>query len=267
MRTASSTLLLHGRTIFVFTFILLFFFGTRHAVTQNYQTQNKVGIVVDPINKQNISGYVNIAYAWGQLFSIPSDLIRGLRNVKEAMNKYTNINTELDDHLILSSNNLMQMPFVFISTKSNFDLTEIEKQNIRRYFDIGGFMFLDNAEPRGEFSSGGASLKQMLRDTIPNARFEPIPNSHPIYHCFFDFEDGPPIGAEMGGAGNIRIMSPQRFYLEGVWYKGRLAAVYSDKGYIVKWNENSNNEPQLKMGVNLIVFALTQEGGMTNITR
>ena len=263
MNTRCYALYTHIRIIFVLALIILIFFGTQEAMTQGYQTPKKVEIVIDPGNKQNVTGYVQIAYAWGQLFTPPHGLLRGLRNLKEAMIKYTKINTELEDHLIFSSDKLLQMPFVFVTTKTDFDLTEIEKRNIRKYFDNGGFMLLDNAEPLGDFSRGGASLKQMLRDTIPNARFGPIPNNHPIYHCFFDFVDGPPNGAEIGISGSV--MSPQRLYLEGVWYKGRLVAIYSDKGYIIKWNDNTNNEPQLKIGVNIIVFALTQEGGIADI--
>ena len=123
-------------------------------------------------------------------------------------------------------------------------------------------MVVDNADPLRENSKSGASLKQMLRDTIPNARFLPIPENHPLYHCFFDFNDGAPNGAEIGRVGSV--LSKQRLYLEGVWYRGRLVAVYSDKGYIIKWNDNANNEPQLKIGVNMIVFALTQEGGIAD---
>jgi hypothetical protein len=33
---------------------------------------------------------------------------------------------------------------------------------------------------------------------------------------------------------------------------------YADKGYIVKWNDQADNEPQLRFGVNLIVYALTR---------
>ncbi|MFC1650745.1 DUF4159 domain-containing protein, partial [Candidatus Latescibacterota bacterium] len=183
---------------------------------------------------------------------------------KEAMNRYTQINTVLNRHLLLGSTQLLKMPFVFVTSKDNFNLTDTEKKNVRKFFDIGGFMVLDNPEPLSESSRGGASLKQMIRDTIPNARFQPIPKSHKLYSCFFDFTDGPPNGSEIGtfSSGPRPILSKQRLYLEGVWYKGRLAAIYSDKGYIVKWNENSNNEPQLRIGVNMIVFALTQEGGM-----
>ena len=53
-------------------------------------------------------------------------------------------------------------------------------------------------------------------------------------------------------------------YLEGIWIGGRLAVVFSNKGYTVNWNEISGNDAQLKMGVNLMVFALTQPGGIAS---
>ncbi|MFC1539491.1 DUF4159 domain-containing protein, partial [Candidatus Latescibacterota bacterium] len=234
------------------------------SVAQRYPELEKAEIIVDPFNKTNISGNLQIAFAWGELLRPPSNLTRGVINLKEAMNRYTKINTELNRHLLLGSNQLLQMPFVFVTSNDNFNLTETEKENVRKFFDLGGFMVLDNPEPRNESSRGAASLKQMLRDTIPNARFQPIPKSHELYHCFFDFTDGPPNGSEIGTykTATGANLSKQRLYLEGVWYNGRLVAVYSDKGYIVKWNDNTNNEPQLKIGVNMIVYALTQEGGM-----
>jgi hypothetical protein len=41
-----------------------------------------------------------------------------------------------------------------------------------------------------------------------------------------------------------------------------MVAVYCDKVYCLKWKELTNNEPQLKIGVNFVVFALTQAGGI-----
>ena len=51
-------------------------------------------------------------------------------------------------------------------------------------------------------------------------------------------------------------------YLEGIWLDGRLAVIYSNKGYVLKWCEFENNEPQLKMGVNMVIYALIHEGGI-----
>ena len=52
------------------------------------------------------------------------------------------------------------------------------------------------------------------------------------------------------------------YFLEGVWLDNRIVAVYSGKGYALKCKDFTNNEPQLKMGVNMVVFALMQEGGI-----
>lgn len=222
----------------------------------------KSTVIIDPFDKLNIRGNVYIAYAWGEQLRFPLRFTRGLFNLKNAVIKWTQLNIGFDDHLMLSSERLLEMPFVYVTTDDLFELTETERKNVKKYFANGGFMVLENSTPRSDFSMAEASLKQMLRETIPNARFSMIHNNHPLYHCFFDFSDGPPNGAEIGRFGNY--LSQQRYYLEGVWLKDRLVAIYSNKGYIIKWSNNTDNDPQLKMGVNMIVFALIQDGGISN---
>ncbi|MFC1607058.1 hypothetical protein ACFL47_03715 [Candidatus Latescibacterota bacterium] len=65
------------------------------------------------------------------------------------------------------------------------------------------------------------------------------------------------------------MVAPTVNFLEGVWFDDRLVAVYCNKGYARKWSEyaevrpgskTGNNRPQLKMGVNMVVFALEQGG-------
>ncbi len=240
------------------------------ALAQGYPAESRSEVYIDRNNKQAISGQTEIAFAWGQLFTPPQDMLLGVINLKEAMNRWTKVSTSLDQHLLLSDQDIKRMPFVFVTVSKLIELTQTEQTNLREYFKAGGFLFVDNSDPRSEFSASGASLKQMLGDTVPNARFAPIPNSHQIYHSFFDFNDGPPQGAEVGeipsASPNIVLLSPDRFYLEGVWDGDNLVAVYSDKGYIVKWKDTSNNEPQLRFGVNLIVYALTKNGTIANRT-
>jgi hypothetical protein len=127
----------------------------------------------------------------------------------------------------------------------------------------------------GDYCQAETSLKQMTRDVLKeDARFSPVPVSHSLYHCFFDFDDGPPQGTEVnlvnskyveGMAGidtrNVKMPKP-RPYLEGIFRDDRLAVVYSGKGYGNKWKYISNNDPQQKMAVNFVVYALTQKGGL-----
>jgi hypothetical protein len=46
--------------------------------------------------------------------------------------------------------------------------------------------------------------------------------------------------------------------LEGVFVNGRLTVLYSPKGYTAKWN-SIENDAQLKFGVNIVVYAITQK--------
>ena len=196
------------------------------------------------------------------------------------MQKWTKIDTSLQEHLWLSSAKLLQMPFVYVTTNKAFELTETEKTNVRNYLLNGGFMVLDNPIPYTDRSQAEASLKQMMRDALgAQARFQPIPKNHEIYHSYFDFDDGPPQGAESRlyktgirsvdpTTGNVvysEVHPPLVNYLEGIWIDNRLVVVYANKGYVVKWNEMTGNDPQLKMGVNLVVFALTQPGGIGTV--
>ena len=106
----------------------------------------------------------------------------------------------------------------------------------------------------------------MIRDILgAHVRFEPISVNHPLYHCFFDFDDGPPLGSELRSGVNVLTPFPKLVhFLEGVMYKGRMVAIYSDKGYIVKWSDMMQNEPQLKIGVNMVIFSLIQKGGIAS---
>jgi len=236
--------------------------------------QFKAMVIQDPNNKQEVKGFVYIATAWGAQLKPPDDLKRAIINLVEAVNRYTNINAKVDRHLFLDHRKLFNTPFVYIVADQAFELTEIERKNFGEYLRNGGFAVIDNGTPKYEYGQAEASLRQMLRDSLgADAKFLPIDVKHPLYHCFFDFDDGPPQGDEIGTVQTTTTgvqgetarnssMAKAVHYLEGIWLGNRLVAIYSDKGYAVKWKDLTNNEPQLRMGVNMVVFALTQEGSI-----
>jgi hypothetical protein len=59
--------------------------------------------------------------------------------------------------------------------------------------------------------------------------------------------------------------------LWGVWIGNRLAAVYSDRGYGHLWQEGMQgyarwyNRPAMELGMNMLVFSLTQPGGIAQL--
>jgi hypothetical protein len=229
----------------------------------------------EPSNRQSVRGFIGIPAVWGIQLRPPDELKRSVINLAEAMNRYTDIRAVVDPHLTLESRRLMRTPFILITTDQLFELTPLERRNFGFYFRNGGFAVIDNCEPQYRYSQSEASLRKMLRDSLgSHARFHPIPSSHPLYHCFFDFRDGPPLGSEIRSyyireswlsvvpANYVMLAEPAAFYLEGIWVDGRLVAIYSDMGYSRRWHALSNNEPQLKMGVNFMVYAMEREGGI-----
>ena len=102
-------------------------------------------------------------------------------------------------------------------------------------------------------SQAEAALRHMFKAALGRSgRLRRIPDSHPIYSCFYDF-NGPPPGLDT---------APGSYDLEGVFLNGSLVAVYSDHGYVHSWAQASGNEPQLRLGINAVVYALTRPGSM-----
>ncbi len=214
-------------------------------------------VIQDPTDKQNITGFVYLALAWGSILE-PSQK-RSINQLVRAINNYTRIEAQEYDQMFLDSQALFKAPFVYIAANRSFELTEHEASNLARYLRSGGFVVADNGRPDLEFGPAEASLRQMFREALGrDARFVPLQNDHPIYHVFFDFDDGPPPGGEVSNRNYRRTV----YFLEGIFLGDRLVAIYSDKGYGIFWERETQNEPHLKMGVNMVVFALTQKGSI-----
>ena len=114
-----------------------------------------------------------------------------------------------------------------------------------------------------EYTPAEASLREMLKASLGrDARFKVIPNDHPIYYSFYDFDDGPPPKRTQERLVHSRDFHPEVPFLEGIFLGERLVAIFTTKEYGRAWEKEFRNEPQLQMGVNLVVFALTQQGSI-----
>ena len=227
-------------------------------------------IIQDPTDRRKVKGFVYLGTAWAtDLEPVFDSAAKAIPNLVDAVNAQTGITAKVDEHLFVDSQELFRTPFVYITAQEAFELTDREKTNLGKYMRQGGFVFADNANAVVEFSQAEASLRQIFRDALGSqGQFRPIPNTHPLYHTFYDF-DGPPVGSELDvpsdqeqWAISYRIVAQHSYHLEGVFLGDRLVALYSDKGYVHKWAENYGNEPQLRFGINVVVFALTQEGSI-----
>ena len=221
-----------------------------------------------PTNKQFVDGFIYLALAWGNDWQPATP--RAVVELAEAINTRTRIRAEVDPHLDLGSEKIFRAPFIYLSVGEAFEPTKSELANFKEYLRKGGFALVENANPWMEYSPAEASLRQMLKDALGvYGRFRIIPNDHPIYHSFYDLDDGPPPAIRPAARNpedletfSVADFKPGVPYLEGIFIDGRLAVVYSNKAYGVAWQNEYRNEPQLQMGINMVVFALLQEGSM-----
>ena len=257
---------------------------------------HKSMIIVPPGNKMAIQGYTHIAI--GSSFALTPDgnLKSSVRNLVQALMSYTNIHAEYDSpayvirpptkEVIRTAmydtesrymkealdlykrpfNTLAQYPFMYFTTDRGFELDGNEKFKLGNYLAHGGFVILDNGLPEYGARSIPDTLIAMATDAINSvpvvcktknlsflslASTKKLPHNHPVYHCFFDFDNGPPPSTCAALKDNEIL---------GIYFYDRLVGVYCPQGYGRSWN-NRKNDDQLRMGVNLVVYALTRRQG------
>ena len=224
------------------------------------EQQKKGFVFCNPNDRFAITGVVPLPILYSSSVP-PTELSPSLRFLAEGLKKFTGIIPVMTRGINLYQNPALRYPFLYIACSEEWNYYPFECEQMREYLIGGGFAVFENLEPWEEGSPAELSLKQFIRDALGSlARFVPISDDHPLYHCFFEFPEGPPIGSEYQNM-NGKVIFRSIPFLEGVWIRGRLAAIFSNKGYGLNWRNPQGGEPQLKMGVNMVVFALLQEGG------
>lgn len=221
-------------------------------------------VVLNFSNGRKIKGFVSIPAAMsGENLVAPAATARSVAGLVDALRKFTGISGRTDSRLTFSSAELAKYPFVYIASDDLFDLSQNERRNFGNYLRSGGFAVLESygGDNTGWSPKGAGPLRQMLRDALGAAgELRPIPADHFFYSCFFEFGDGPP------RKDNVKTEASSGqppWILEGVWIGERLTAVYSEKQYGLEWSDPNASEAFLKIGVNMVIYALTQAGGLS----
>ena len=238
-------------------------------------------VIVDPNNKRNIKGFFHIAVAYSTCIpqgdwrsgSYFPDIL-ALPHLVEKMNDWTDIKTDITGSFPLDSKEIFNTPFVFISVHNPFKVSDSEAVNFGKYLCSRGFALVEDcwANIKGD---ADRALRQMLKDALltqglkygKDWNFDMLPNDHPVFHVYFDL-DGPPVG--WGGICYHRDPNnnPIHEYLEGIHVNERLVAIYSNRDYGDSWDfceaQGINSTREFQFGINMIIFALTQEGSITH---
>ncbi|MEW6754530.1 MAG: DUF4159 domain-containing protein [Candidatus Latescibacterota bacterium] len=216
-------------------------------------------LVEEARDRRDVRGFVRLATTWAtELEPVFPSAAQAIPNLVDAVNRQTRLAASVGEHLFVGSPEFFRSPFVYLTAATAFVLTEPETRALGRYLREGGFVLADNALSMFEHSQAEASLRQVFRAALGSSgQLRRIPDNHPLYHSFYDF-DGPPPGLEE---------AVQSYALEGIFLQDRLVAVFADQGYVHSWAQAYGNEAQLRFGVNAVVFALTQPGSVARQVR
>lgn len=189
-----------------------------------------------------LSGYYNISLV---KYEDTSDNVSAdaLAQLALAMNKWTEIKTKvIKEPIMLDDPELLQVPLVYITSRRPFAFSELERENLQKYFSSGGFLLFSNTATSASEAQGVAnSIEFELWKVLGNSsrNLSEINKESRIHKALFDL--------------------PDSMKLRGIVLDGRFTAIYENSGYGNAWLEgkDTKKEPYMKFGVNIIVYALS----------
>ena len=307
-------------------------------------------VVVDPDDRRNLQGFVHFSAVaipstvesvgsgtWGTILpralarwadmGLPgtgdwrhSANIRALQGLASELEAETNLKAVVDEDLTLLSPEVMESPFILLTSTAEFKPSKEEAVALGKYLASGGFAYVEQVG-RGGFESWQTgeildliSLRDLIRQALSSQGysegvdwdFEPLRRDHPIFHCYYDIDTLPVSFWEAvyidvlgeyekysrGRGGGIAPPLRKIPVLEGVYIDGRLVATYSHmncrdfwyrraeraltdaKAYVlgtpggpanyyagVPWHKPTS-DPAIRVGINAVIYALTQEGSL-----
>lgn len=238
-------------------------------------------IQYNPAAPQGISGFLRLARVYsGRIGSHEVLLKEGsphdLDAMLDAINEFTEIKAEFSGDIPYGHPGLLDLPIIIPQSEPN----EAELEQITRYLISGGFI-LDINMGFGLYREGLEKYGGLVwgRD----AWVESLPEDHPAFFSFFSIPGGLPevnltsvpgqpiqaVAKPMQGLfvndrlagivfGALRGSSP----LPGTAFGGDDVLPMIDKEIIKERNERRSDPRLRQMMVNIVVFALTQEGSI-----
>jgi hypothetical protein len=152
----------------------------------------------------------------------------------------------------VGSNTLFNYPFVYMTGHGNVVFSVAEASNLRKYLVGGGFLHIDDNYGLDKF------IRKEMKKVFPELTFVELPANHELYKQKFKFPNGLPKIHEHDGK------RPQGMAL--IW-KSRIVCYYTFECDLGNGWEDFGTYPEdtqesrsnaLKMGANLIQYALTQ---------
>jgi hypothetical protein len=183
--------------------------------------------------------------------------IRMPSNVLHSLVEYTTLRVDTVERIVaLADPKMLEAPFCYLAGHKLVQFTDAERRNFERYVRGGGFVLVDDCNHHNDAQFAKSFEAEMARIFGPRA-MRKIPNTHPLYSCFFRFDGPPNTGMELNGWGDDLVHE----YLQAIDARGRIGVLYSNKDYGCEWDYDFRNKRWLavdntRFAVNIIQYAL-----------
>jgi hypothetical protein len=198
------------------------------------------------------SGALGIArvhyHGGGDWYNDPSILPNLCRFIR------ANSRIELEEQEIqvrLDDPDLYSYPLLFLTGHGNITFSDIEVLHLRQYLLGGGFLYADD-----DYGMDIAFRKEMKK-VFPDRIWIELPFSHGIYNCFFRFDNGLPKIHEHDNKPpqGFALMNDEKRIMVFYSFESNVSDGWADPD--VHQDPPGKREDALKMGANIIVWALT----------
>jgi hypothetical protein len=178
-------------------------------------------------------------------------------NVLNSLVEYTTLKIDTNENIIpLSSDEIFKCPFCYLSGHKLVEFTSQERENFEKYVRNGGFVFVDdcNHDIDGLFAK---SFEEQMGRIFGEKSLKKIPNNHPLYSVFFQFDGPPTTTQELNGWGDDIVHD----YLKAIEIQNTVGVLYSNKDYGCEWDYDFRNKrfyktDNTRFSVNIILYAL-----------
>ncbi len=170
----------------------------------------------------------------------------------------TNIEKKWNVADVADLTTMTQYPFLFMHGEIGPELDDTARKNLREYFLRGGFLFAEDCvNGYGHHGSNRTNdyffqaMMSQIPAILPEAKIELLPMDHPLFHCFYHFDQWPHMQGTPHGP-------------HGVILDGRVVALLSPSDLHCGWTNGDRwfypgaQRKAMQMGANIYLYAMTQ---------